>query len=60
MALKGTSGTSMGSYEMSDRWKKKQRNKAKRFDAYCKRQNGPVRVTKLTPEEIEKRFSRNE
>ena len=53
MPKKGSTGTSMVFFETSTKWKKKQRNKAKRFDVYCKRKSGPVKVKKLKPEELE-------
>ncbi|WP_418733517.1 hypothetical protein [Ellagibacter sp.] len=53
MARKGLSGTSMGAYETSAAWNKRQRKKAKRFDARCKRLSGSVRTRMMTPEEWE-------
>lgn len=53
MARKGISGTSMGAYETSAAWRKRQRKKAERFDARCKRLSGSVRSRMMTPEERE-------
>lgn len=47
MALKGSSGGSLGAYETSPEWRKKKREKNKRFEDYCKRKSGPVRTRKL-------------
>lgn len=51
MALKGSSGGSLGAYETSPTWRKKQREKTKRFDKYCERRSGPVRVIKQSSSE---------
>ena len=54
MARTGLSGTSMGACETSTAWRKRQRKKAERFDARCKRLSGSVR-SRMTPEEWEAR-----
>ena len=53
MARKELSGTSMGAYETSAAWRKRQRKKAERFDARRKRLSGSARSRMMTPEEWE-------
>ena len=52
--LSGAMGTSLGSYEYSPEWFKKQARKRKNFEAKCKRLSGPVRTRQLTEEELER------
>lgn len=44
MALKGSSGGSLGAYETSSEWRKKRKERTKRFEDYCKRMSGPVKT----------------
>lgn len=50
----GSLGTSLGSYEYSPEWFKKQARKRKNFEAKCKRLSGPVRTRQLTEEELDR------
>ena len=54
MPAKGTTGGSLGAYEITLAGRKRQREWAKRFNARCKRLSGPVTVRKMTPEEMER------
>ena len=54
---KGITGGSLGAYEYSEKWRKKQKNKAERFNAKCKKLSGEVRVRKMTPRRAKRRMS---
>lgn len=47
MARKGITGGSLGTYETSPTWRKRQRERARRYEEYCKRKSGPVKTTKI-------------
>ncbi|WP_225749136.1 hypothetical protein [Paraeggerthella sp. Marseille-Q4926] len=52
VGLKGTNGTQMNSIEVTPAGRKRQQNKAKRFEQRCRKMSGPVKTRKLTPEEL--------
>lgn len=54
MPAKGTTGGSLGAYEITPAGRKRQREWAKRFDARCRRLSRPVTVRKMTPEEMDR------
>ena len=54
MAHKGITSGSLGAYETSPAWHKRQKKKTKRYEEYCKRKSGPATTTRTgSPEKHE-------